>query len=349
MPGSNTPPHHHHHHHQFDEVLSGASRSTSFMVAVYNAQARSFAFGEVIFELERGARCIRDAHTGRVASASRHAYAGGRIAPRLDVTSAVLKCASPRPAPPSPASLLPCARRHTNSTPRGVLRFALELCFLCWYVLFSARLGRTALRQGRAFFDDGWNLIDLGSHLVLLFNIIMWIVYLREAGSVKLQNTQAFSEARVGALMAEFFAVRNVSRMYAWYTAGNVISLLLSLVRIFKLLRFHERLALVTTTVMEAGTEMAHFLFIYSIVVVFYSVIGVQLFGRQLPGFVTFLDAVQSVAVIALNEFDTEYVLADASAGGPHMPFPIGHSSPWSRCWVRSSSGPSSSSSPSCS
>ena len=67
----------------------------------------------------------------------------------------------------------------------------------------------------------------------------------------------------------------------------NSLTLLLGVVRLFTLLQFHERMAIITNTIETAATELVHFMIIFSMVCGVYAVMGNNLLGSRIDEFTT--------------------------------------------------------------
>lgn len=96
------------------------------------------------------------------------------------------------------------------------------------------------------------------------------------------------------------FRMAQVQRAYAW---SNTFAMVLMVIRMLTHLNFHRRLAIVTTTIFHAATDLLHFLIPFSMIISCYAFIAWSLIGRQNDNFSTFERSLVSLILVALGDF----------------------------------------------
>ena len=85
------------------------------------------------------------------------------------------------------------------------------------------------------------------------------------------------------------------------YSSVNALIVLLFVARILKILDFQPRMALITRTLSEAGTDLLHFCILFTIVLVGYATMGCVLFGGQIIKFQTLIDSMIVLIFVLLG------------------------------------------------
>merc|ERR1719456_126348 len=83
------------------------------------------------------------------------------------------------------------------------------------------------------------------------------------------------------------------------------------MLRFFKAYRAQPRLAMVTSTLYSASSDLFHFLIVFITIFVSYALSGVLLFGRRLKSFSTGMYALTTCFNLVLGEFDWPELAAE--------------------------------------
>merc|ERR1719162_2456750 len=89
-----------------------------------------------------------------------------------------------------------------------------------------------------------------------------------------------------------------------WFRLGMSDYMLIIMLRFFKAYRAQPRLAMVTSTLYSAGSDLFHFLIVFTTIFVSYALAGVLLFGRRLRSFHTPAMGITTCFNLVLGEFD---------------------------------------------
>ena len=146
--------------------------------------------------------------------------------------------------------------RHMYSTPGDAFRAVMEFVFLAllakqWYDLVQEyrSKGRTA------FFANSANLLNLMGQLMYFVNIIVWMMLCARTARWMLPEMSDYIEAYSGILyvIEQFDSVHN---LFSLYKVFNTISILINIIRLFINMQFHERMGLVTKTIVYVWEDL---------------------------------------------------------------------------------------------
>uniref|UniRef100_A0A7S1QZJ8 Polycystin cation channel PKD1/PKD2 domain-containing protein n=1 Tax=Alexandrium catenella TaxID=2925 RepID=A0A7S1QZJ8_ALECA len=194
---------------------------------------------------------------------------------------------------------------------------AIWLTLLMWlvYQLF-AKLHKAARTAAcREFLLDAWIWVDAGTVVGGMAIIVLWLVFLdklvlikRLAMDVKaLQPQTGFTSEEFPKAVAAMHS--NLADLSDYLMNMRLV---FSLYTIFISLKFLEsfsaqpRLAVVTRTIWNAGSELFHFLIVLLTMFFSYVVAGMFIFGRRLWEFSEFKHAVSKCFLLMLGDFDWE-------------------------------------------
>jgi len=160
-----------------------------------------------------------------------------------------------------------------------------------------------------------WNWLDISVGLGGLYIAILWLVLLDKLVSVKKRAMEArnFEPAvglssdlypeKVAILHNELTSISDyltfIRLMFCWYT------LLISM-KFLESFSAQPRLAVVTSTIARSGTDLFHFLIVWFIIFMSYTVAGMFLFGRRMWEFSSLQYAMTTCFRIMLGDFDWE-------------------------------------------
>ena len=146
--------------------------------------------------------------------------------------------------------------RHMYSTPGDAFRAVMEFVFLAllakqWYDLVQEyrSKGRTA------FFANSVNLLNLVGQLMYFVNIIVWMMLCARTARWMLPEMSDYIEAYSGILyvIEQFDSVHN---LFSLYKVFNTISILINIIRLFINMQFHERMGIVTKTIVYVWEDL---------------------------------------------------------------------------------------------
>lgn len=171
-----------------------------------------------------------------------------------------------------------------------------------------------------AYFHSLWNYIDLANIGLLSYNCVVWLgVYLPSANSFQpKERYEAYidftSDARftdtdsvgLSEMLAFFRESRALSNALSLYMSGSAVSLVLLVLRVLKMLDFQKRMGLVTRTLANASSDLAHFMVLFMIVFIVYSALAHIIFGSSIIGFSTFARALNTNFSILLGEIGVQ-------------------------------------------
>ena len=172
------------------------------------------------------------------------------------------------------------------------------------------------------YITSAFNWIDLLGFIVQIMAWVQWYtikaavssLQLREGGiySVLLDphsrirpfQTDAAEEADLLRFMSE---LARVADLHLYYTSliGAVVAQLLF--KVLKALDFHPRMGLITRTIARAGSNLAHFMGLFMLLVFGYAMVGHVTFGAHLAGMSTLTDALRTLGYALLNFDSTQF------------------------------------------
>lgn len=118
------------------------------------------------------------------------------------------------------------------------------------------------------------------------------------AGKARMFETNPGSEYDMLRLIDKMRQIADTKNIY---TSINSLCVLLFITRILKILDFQPRMALITRTLKEAGTDLMHFLILFFIVLLGYATMGCVLFGGQIIKFQNLVDAMITLIFVVLG------------------------------------------------
>ena len=184
------------------------------------------------------------------------------------------------------------------------LRVVLEFVFIAWTVAQTIKTMKLCLRNPLWFWRKFFNVINVVAYTNLTASFAMW-AYIVGAGLAwsPVAPTIPLSDAEWDAVKSESLGLHQmalVQRVYSW---SNVLAMVLLVMRWITHLSFHRRLAIVTTTIYHAATDLLHFVVPFSIIISCYAFMAWTLIGRQNDDFSTFERSFVSLSLVALGDF----------------------------------------------
>lgn len=194
---------------------------------------------------------------------------------------------------------------------------AIWLVLLLWLVFHLFRRLHHAARTAscREFLLDAWIWVDVGTVLGGMTIIILWLVFLDRLVLIKrLAMDVKALQPQTGYTSEEF--PKAVAAMHTNLAELSDylmnMRLIFSLYTIFISLKFLEsfsaqpRLAVVTRTIWNAGSELFHFMIVLLTMFFSYVIAGMFIFGRRLWEFSEFKHAISKCFLFMLGNFDWE-------------------------------------------
>lgn len=199
------------------------------------------------------------------------------------------------------------------------MALGLDAFFMLFLVLLFAKVffgiyKAIVAGAGKAWFMDGWHVLDLLTTLGGIGGVIMWLILLQNLESVKqnvlevrdktptLGNMEdgPYKESvtilhnQVASLSAYLKAYRLAVGWYTVFCVG----------RFFEAFHSQPRLALVTKTLGIASVDLFHFIFVFFLVFMSYAVAAVFIFGTRVWNFSSLKLSVMECFLILMGDFD---------------------------------------------
>lgn len=205
------------------------------------------------------------------------------------------------------------------------LRLSIEILYAVALVCAIAAEVRDISLSWRTYVSDWKNWIDVASFATQLALVSAWISHAFLCSSLSLQtHSYVYSDFfAVGRILDAGPGLDETFRMYdnlseivgsaSQYQTLVAATVILSVLQFLKTLHFHQKMGLTTSTLIEAGRDLAFFSFLFLFILVVYAVLGVLLFGEELAGFQSFGYAVMSLVDILFGEYGST---ADAKNDG---------------------------------
>lgn len=199
------------------------------------------------------------------------------------------------------------------------------MCLL-WLTTTVVRKLWRAWRSGngkfRAFFMHVWNWSDLLSIAVGIVCISLWVYLLSQLSdlgvtAMEVRNSEPAAGSTetadsYGELVAKLHAeVLSVNAYLRWWRFVLCLYTLVMFIRFLESFSAQPRLAMVTDTIIVAGSDLAHFLIIALIIFFAYCVAGMFLFGRRVWAFSSFFYTMITCWRIILGDFDFEELVEE--------------------------------------
>jgi len=195
------------------------------------------------------------------------------------------------------------------STPLDFFRLFIELCFLSFLCYYSFRMileVKLASQHGmvRKYFSDIWNFLDALNLFLFLVVIVMYVVY------------YGLPERAVhDPLTNDYVDLERLSDYYIQMYNIISVNLLLCFIKMFKYLRVNDRLSLLWKTMKRASPDLLSFIFIFLIVFLGFSFMGLLLFGDALDSFSSFGNSLYSCFYMILGDFNLDVFKANQILG----------------------------------
>lgn len=200
-------------------------------------------------------------------------------------------------------------RIELYTTPLDFFRLFIELSFVCFLSYYTFRMVlevKLANKHGMVgkYFSDVWNFIDALNLLIFVFVILMYFVYyfLPQRGVED-------------PLTNEYVDLERISEYYVQIYNIISLNLLLCFIKMFKYLRVNDRLSLLWKTMRRASPDLLSFIFIFLIVFLGFSFMGLLLFGDALKTFSSFGNSLYSCFYMILGDFPSEVIKVNQILG----------------------------------
>ncbi|XP_070567189.1 polycystin-2-like [Ptychodera flava] len=176
--------------------------------------------------------------------------------------------------------------------------------FICWVCICVfpisqiVSLVRRIRIQRRLFLKVAWNYFDVTLAATTLSSAVVMVV-------CEVVMTNDLGELRKGTR-------QNLQRTAALYDLLNhIISMLvfLSIIRFLKLLRFNQRMTLLSKTLKEAGKDIISWLFMASVIILGFSHAGYLFFHSSIESFKTMPDTLRLFFTTSIGKFPKETFL----------------------------------------
>ncbi|CAK0892018.1 unnamed protein product [Prorocentrum cordatum] len=228
-----------------------------------------------------------------------------------------LRHQAPSPGPPAARWTSPLARRISGSPRAARYQWFFDFGWLFW-------VGKIIVDEGRELFmqmrHDGCyagfknymglgNFIDWMNVFYAITISVVWLVHCSSLTEFRSLLTQADPDMpgsfATEAQREEFYTMA-LSLVYQSMVLRRVVAFYPFVVvsRFLKVFSYQPRLALVTSTLGQASTDIIHFGVVFMVVFAVYTVSGMMLFGQELANFAGLDRATNSVFQILLGEFD---------------------------------------------
>jgi len=129
-------------------------------------------------------------------------------------------------------------------------------------------------------------------------------------------NTQHINDAMVQ-IIEQILFVQEQSEYLQYYFSLQGLVLCIGLLRLFSFFQFQPRLAMVTQTLVDAASDLMHFLLVWAEITALYSVAGNLLFGTQVHGFESIWASIRTLFGWQLGAFDTTTLYQSYPELGP--------------------------------
>jgi len=189
-----------------------------------------------------------------------------------------------------------------TGSPRHIIRMVLELIFFVWVEGHTIGIIVHYIRIPccTAQCLDVTSAVDLISAVLMHAVFVFW-GYIIIAGA-QFEPCDPDDLAATIKQQTDLLFLGKVQRMYNYL---NLIVMTLMIFNLFGAFRFHKRLAIVTTTLINSALDLVHVGIVFGTVVVIYSFAGYTLVGRQSEAFASFYDSLLTLSLIALGEYGT--------------------------------------------
>ena len=163
---------------------------------------------------------------------------------------------------------------------------------------------------------DWRNLIDALSYLIQAILVAYWLAHASLCASVELRrHAEVYDDFiavgrpfKAGKDLDEglevFDYMRAVAESYETYSTLVAASIYVVVVHLLKVLDFHPKLGLTTSTIFVAGKDLFFFLFLFFFIMLLFAVLGVLTIGTEHQGFATVEKALMSLVDVLLGEID---------------------------------------------
>lgn len=199
---------------------------------------------------------------------------------------------------------------------RFVAARVIELLFTLTLIAYLVGEFIEMKQLGLAYWKSLWNWIDLASIAAMLLSSLVWYALVWSVRGWTPSMPDLSDPAAISLILQDQADMRLWADMSSAYSSLAAASLLLSAVRMFKYLRFHERISIVTRTLETAASELAHFFIVFALVAFLFAQWGVQLLGSKLVEFSTPQATLTTLLRSLLGDFDFDSISHDRGTLG---------------------------------
>merc|ERR1719450_571521 len=143
----------------------------------------------------------------------------------------------------------------------------------------------------------------------------MWLMILTDIWKLCDQLSQVSTGDEMPVFIVQSAEVHSTAEGMAtkmmFFRLGITNYMLIIMLRFFKAYRAQPRLAMVTSTLYSASSDLFHFLIVFITIFVSYALSGVLLFGRRLKSFSSPMYALTTCFNLVLGEFDWPDIAAE--------------------------------------
>ncbi len=222
---------------------------------------------------------------------------------------------------------------NANSAPVKSFVIGLSIFFFMMHVTMELRqiYMHSVKMRIWSYFSSFFNLMDWINFITQLIAWYYWYIIRIEVQNFEIhaESYQVLSDPQATfrpfatnsineyALLKLFKRVETLGDLQGYFASFSGISVILLVFKLIASLDFQPKMGLITRTLSSAGSNMAHFMALFSLVFIGYAVVGNLMFGSLYAGMATLADTCQTLMFFTLD-FDPSLFYAQMNHAITH-------------------------------
>ena len=184
----------------------------------------------------------------------------------------------------------------------GIVVLIFEVLFICFTIYGLIHEIKLIVKTRRDYFQKFWNLHAFTTCVLSIAAILMY--------KTKKTLTRLAIRSLRKSDMDEFVNFNTIANFDEVYSYMVALITFLTMLKVLKLLRFNQRISLLSQTLHYARRDLSSFAFVFIIFMVAYAQMGYVLLGRSMPSFKSFSTSITTCFRMLLGEINASEIIA---------------------------------------
>lgn len=184
----------------------------------------------------------------------------------------------------------------------GIIVYTFEFIFVVFTIYSMIHEIRNVIKFRRIYFDKFWNLVSFITAVLSVTAIGMY--------GTKKSLTRLAIRALRKSEMGEFVNFNSIASFDEVYSAVVAMITFFTMLKFLKLLRFNQRIGMLSLSLRYARSDLNSFGFVFLIFMLAYAHMGFSMFNRSLPNFKNFFTSLTTCFRMLLGEINAPDMFA---------------------------------------